>query len=333
MPRARYQAGMGVACGDLDSDGRLDLAVTNFYNESTTFFQNLGQGFFADRTAAIGLAVPSRYVLGFGISFLDANNDGWLDLITANGHVHDGRPQFPWKMPVQLYLGDWQRPLGGRVGSVRRAISGASHGAGARMRRPRQRRPCRRCRRFAERAGGFLPQPDRTQTGAFHHASPGGDEIESRWRRCDGVGEMRRPHAGRPATGRRQLSIGERPEDAFRPRRIAGGRLGRRALAVAVGSDHFSNLRADTGYRLREGDPVAHPSARMESLGSAVIGAGCLPGNNLPPRGVRRGAGNGLALLIVRFAMNADVMIGERGVERLTPKRRHVAADTAAAWN
>jgi hypothetical protein len=101
-----YQAGMGVACGDFHGAGRLDLAVTNFYNESTTFFENMGGGFFTDRTAAIGLAVPSRYVLGFGIAFLDSNNDGSLDLITANGHVHDGRPQFPWKMPVQLYLGN-----------------------------------------------------------------------------------------------------------------------------------------------------------------------------------------------------------------------------------
>jgi thioredoxin-like negative regulator of GroEL len=97
-----YQAGMGVACGDLDRDGRPDLAVTNFYNESTTFFRNLGQGFFADESNSVGLAAPSRYLLGFGIAFLDVDNDGWLDLITANGHVHDGRPQFPWKMPVQL---------------------------------------------------------------------------------------------------------------------------------------------------------------------------------------------------------------------------------------
>ena len=98
-----FQAGMGVACGDLDGDGRFDLAVTNYYNESTSFFRNLGQGFFGDQSAAIGLATPSRYVLGFGIAFLDADNDGWLDLLTANGHVYDGSPQFPWKMPVQLY--------------------------------------------------------------------------------------------------------------------------------------------------------------------------------------------------------------------------------------
>ena len=63
-PTGGYQAGMGVACGDLDGDGRPDLAVTNFYGESTTFFRNLGGGLFADQTAAVGLAAPSRYLLG-----------------------------------------------------------------------------------------------------------------------------------------------------------------------------------------------------------------------------------------------------------------------------
>jgi tetratricopeptide (TPR) repeat protein len=91
-----YLAGMGVACGDLDGDGRLDLAVTNFYGESTTFYRNLGSGQFADQTAAIGLAAPSRYLLGFGAAFLDANNDGRLDLATANGHVNDLRPLVPF---------------------------------------------------------------------------------------------------------------------------------------------------------------------------------------------------------------------------------------------
>ena len=44
-------------------------------------------------------------MLGFGIAFLDANNDGRLDLISANGHVSDYLPAFPWKMPIQLLMG------------------------------------------------------------------------------------------------------------------------------------------------------------------------------------------------------------------------------------
>ena len=96
---------MGIARGDLDGDGLLDLAVTNYFGESTTFYRNLGGGAFADHTATIGLTAPSRPLLGFGVAFFDANNDGWLDLISANGHVLDGRPRFPWMMPMQLLLG------------------------------------------------------------------------------------------------------------------------------------------------------------------------------------------------------------------------------------
>jgi tetratricopeptide (TPR) repeat protein len=101
----RFQSGMGIACGDLDGDGRPDLAVTNYYGESTTLFRNLGGGLFADDTASKGLAAPTRNLLGFGIAFLDANNDGRLDLISANGHVSNYEPAFTWKMPIQLLTG------------------------------------------------------------------------------------------------------------------------------------------------------------------------------------------------------------------------------------
>ena len=49
---------------------------------------------------------PSRFRLGFGVALPDVNNDGRLDFLTANGHIHDGRPQFPFEMPLQLFLGD-----------------------------------------------------------------------------------------------------------------------------------------------------------------------------------------------------------------------------------
>jgi hypothetical protein len=100
-----YKAGMGVACGDLDGDGRIDLAVTNFYGESTTFYHNLGGGLFADHTSASGLDAASRSLLGFGAVCFDFDNDGRLDLATANGHIDDFRPVYPYAMPAQLLAG------------------------------------------------------------------------------------------------------------------------------------------------------------------------------------------------------------------------------------
>ena len=100
-----YQASMGVACGDLNGDGLPDLAVTNYYNEYTALYQNLGGGVFSDHSSAFGLAVPSRYRLGFGMAFLDFNNDGQLDLVTAYGHVEDNRTDVPYRMPAQLFAG------------------------------------------------------------------------------------------------------------------------------------------------------------------------------------------------------------------------------------
>ena len=100
-----YQAGMGVGCGDVDGDGRPDLVVTNFYDEGTTLYQNLGQGIFNDRSGVFNVLSATRARLGFGIAFLDANNDGRLDLVQANGHVDDFRPETPYAMPLQLFLG------------------------------------------------------------------------------------------------------------------------------------------------------------------------------------------------------------------------------------
>ena len=143
-----YLAGMGVACGDFDGDGRLDLAVTNFFGESTTLYHNHGDGIFSDRSAAAGLAAPTRFLLGFGLAALDANNDGRLDLVQANGHVNDYRPAIPYAMPAQLFLGDGAGKLRRRLGPRRAALAGPPAGPRAGRRRPRQRRPHRRAHRL-----------------------------------------------------------------------------------------------------------------------------------------------------------------------------------------
>ena len=84
----REQAGMGVDAGDYDGDGRLDLVVTNFAQDYTTVYHNLGGGVFADRSFESGVAAAYGPSLGWGVGFVDIDNDGLLDLFVSNGHVY-----------------------------------------------------------------------------------------------------------------------------------------------------------------------------------------------------------------------------------------------------
>jgi hypothetical protein len=98
------QDSMGVTCGDYDGDGRFDLLVTNFYLEGVTLYKNAGSAGFVEATRTVGLLGPTRAVLGWGTGLVDFDNDGWLDLFTANGHVQPNPDQgTTYAMPAQLF--------------------------------------------------------------------------------------------------------------------------------------------------------------------------------------------------------------------------------------
>ena len=105
----REQAGMGTAAADFDADGSLDIFKTNFADDTHTFYKNLGRNNFEDDTIGSGLAVNTKY-LGWGTAFIDFDNDGWKDLIVANGHVYPevdaGHTAEKYKQPRLLY---WNR--------------------------------------------------------------------------------------------------------------------------------------------------------------------------------------------------------------------------------
>lgn len=81
------QAGMGVAAGDYDGDGLLDIFKTNFSGDTSSLYRNLGKNFFDDATFSAGIGVNTRW-LGWGCGFFDPDNDGWLDILLVNGHVY-----------------------------------------------------------------------------------------------------------------------------------------------------------------------------------------------------------------------------------------------------
>ncbi len=103
------QANMGVAVGDYDEDGDMDVTITTFQNEPNTLYRNDG-GFFTDVSGETGMAAATLPYLAFGTGFLDVNNSGWLDIFFADGHVspmsktYDGKPNA--KQHNQLLLNE-----------------------------------------------------------------------------------------------------------------------------------------------------------------------------------------------------------------------------------
>jgi enediyne biosynthesis protein E4 len=82
-------AAMCISLGDYDNDGNLDLYISDFQLSSDHVWHNDGKGFFDEVSDAAGITLPTRNVLSFGGGFFDYDNDGWLDIFIANGHVYE----------------------------------------------------------------------------------------------------------------------------------------------------------------------------------------------------------------------------------------------------
>ena len=91
----RPQANMGVALGDADGDGQLDLFVTHLVTETNILYRRSARAKFVDATEGSGLGTPSLDLTGFGTHFADVENDGDLDLLVLNGRVLRRLPRAP----------------------------------------------------------------------------------------------------------------------------------------------------------------------------------------------------------------------------------------------
>jgi tetratricopeptide (TPR) repeat protein len=254
-----YTASMGVACGDANGDGLPDLAVTNFYSEYTAFYLNLGDGVFSDHSEAFGLVVPSRYRLGFGISFLDFNNDGWLDLVTANGHVDDNRLNVAQKMRAQLFAGT--------TGGLR--MIDVTDTAGPPFQIPLLGRGLAVGDLDNDGRVDFLILSQNLPLAYFHNQTRAGRwlalRLEGRESNRDAIGARVTVQSG----GRQQVAWrigGGSYQSASDPRLYFGLGTADRVDSVEVAwpsgkVDRYLDLHVDTGFLLREGDSRQHPLA------------------------------------------------------------------------
>jgi hypothetical protein len=92
----RETASMGIAVGDYDNTGQLDIYNTTFSDDYKPLYHNEGDANFTDISYQMGIAEVSVPFLGWGDAFIDYDNDGWKDLLLVNGHVYPQVDQHPW---------------------------------------------------------------------------------------------------------------------------------------------------------------------------------------------------------------------------------------------
>jgi enediyne biosynthesis protein E4 len=108
---------MGVAVGDFNRDGSLDLFKTHFADDTDVLYQNNGKGVFEDVTLQSGFGVETRYI-GWGAGIVDLDNNGWPDIFVVTGSVYPEvarlLPAYPYKTPRLIF-----RSLGEQNGIVK----------------------------------------------------------------------------------------------------------------------------------------------------------------------------------------------------------------------
>jgi len=99
-------SGMGIDTGDVRNDGTMSLLLTNYYGQETNLYHQVEGLLFEDRRTDAGVGVHTNPMVGFGVLFLDADNDGLLDIFQMSGHVQDEiqerEPQASFRQPALL---------------------------------------------------------------------------------------------------------------------------------------------------------------------------------------------------------------------------------------
>ena len=227
------QAGMGVALGDIDADGALDILKTHFADDIPALYRNRGRGLFEDVATQAGLGVQNRFVQ-WGAGLPDLDNDGWMDVFYVTGNVYPEveakLPQYPHRSPRIVF----RNAGGGRFVDVT-----ASSGPGVTT--PQSSRGAA----FGDidqdgdvdalvmnmNAPPSLLRNDSQRRPPLADGAARGNTIESTGDRRDRPRHERRTHAGARRAQPDELLLGRRSAAVVRARRRHGRRSDRSALA------------------------------------------------------------------------------------------------------
>jgi hypothetical protein len=118
------QGSMGVDWGDYLHEGRLSMIVTNFIEQGSTLYHNLGKDDFADVSVRAKLMKPTYPLVSWGTAFFDIDNDGWLDIFVADGHVYPQVDTIPGGTPYRQPMLLFRNHRDGTFDDVSQALAG-----------------------------------------------------------------------------------------------------------------------------------------------------------------------------------------------------------------
>ena len=230
------QAGMGVAVGDYNNDGLLDIARTHFADDIPALYRNMGKGLFEDSAVAAGLNVQNRYV-EWGAALTDFDNDGFSDLLYVTGHVYPEierlLEQYPHRGPRVLFRNLSRRAIRRRDRAQRSRDLRDAFEPRRRVRRRRQRRRRGRARHEHERAA-VAPAQRRARRARVDRDRARRARVESIGDRRDGRRVRRRQASGARGAESIELLLARRAAAPLRARRVLEGGGDRDPLAVGA---------------------------------------------------------------------------------------------------
>ena len=109
----KYEAGMGIDAADIDGDGLLDVYITHLDFELNRLYHNNGDGTFTDVTYSSGIGNKAMMLSGVAAKFIDYDNDGWPDIVQANGAMVDNVASLPQPGLLQRAIAHVSQPWRG----------------------------------------------------------------------------------------------------------------------------------------------------------------------------------------------------------------------------